>query len=34
VAVFLMVSAWVRLSLLTMRAAPRWERDLTTRPEL
>jgi hypothetical protein len=30
--VFAAVMAWVRLRLATERAAPRWERDQTTRP--
>lgn len=32
--VFVAVMAWVRLRLATERAAPRWERDATTRPSL
>ena len=32
--VFATVMAWVRLRLATERAAPRWERDQTTRPTL
>ena len=32
--VFVAIMAWVRLRLATERAAPRWERDQTTRPTL